>query len=406
MTTPIMAPGAYDAQEEAIRRRMKFAEALQTPTASAGQMVGNHFVPMNPLSGLVDILRSKWGAEQRQGAEQELKDLGTKRQEAMSNALRTFGEKANPSQEGLGPTNLVNDALPEEFQIGAQPQLAPRKPDLQGAYASLIESGIPQLQQMGTAGMIQLPQIAAQRQDKIDARAAEHAQKMEELRQRAEDAKATMAERLQAQKDMQAAQLAFQKENAEANRANQASMARLAASLRQPPQAQIIQTDAGPMQLVGGKAVPIVGPTGQPVGGAKGNAGQRVQDAKDALATIAMAEKLIDQATGSGLGSAIDATAGFFGKSTSGAQAGAQLKALEGDLVAKMPKMSGPQSDKDVLLYKQMAGQIGDSSVPRETKKAALRTIREIQNRYSGGGGATGSWGEPTNDGWGITPVK
>ncbi len=152
MASPIMAPGAYDAQEEAIRRRMKFAEALQTPTASSGQMVGNHFVPMNPIAGLADILRAKWGADDRKGAEQELQDLGTKRQEAMSKALRTFGEMSNPSQEGLGPTNLVNDALPEEFQIGAQTQLPARKPDMQGAYASLIESGIPQLQQFGIQG--------------------------------------------------------------------------------------------------------------------------------------------------------------------------------------------------------------------------------------------------------------
>jgi len=125
---------------------------------------------------------------------------------------------------------------------------------------------------MGTAGMIQLPQIAAQRQDKIDAREAAHAQQMEVLRQRSEDARATMAERLQAQREMQANQLAFQKENAEANRANQASMARLAASLRAPTQAQIIQTDSGPMQLVGGKAVPIVGADGKQVkaGGAGG----------------------------------------------------------------------------------------------------------------------------------------
>ena len=46
--------------------------------------------------------------------------------------------------------------------------------------------------------------------------------------------------------------------------------------------------------------------------------------------------------------------------------------------------MSGPQSDKDVLLYKQMAGQIGDPTIPAATKKAALSTIREIQNRAAG----------------------
>jgi len=159
------------------------------------------------------------------------------------------------------------------------------------------------------------------------------------------------------------------------------------AANRPERQAQIIQTEQGPMQLINGKAVPILGPDGKPVAGksaATAPASQKVKDATDALATITMAEKLVDKATGSGIGSAYDTTAAFFGQSTEGAQAAAQLKALEGDLVAKMPKMSGPQSDKDVLLYRQMAGQIGDPGVPADTKKAALKSIREMQNRYAG----------------------
>lgn len=49
-----------------------------------------------------------------------------------------------------------------------------------------------------------------------------------------------------------------------------------------------------------------------------------------------------------------------------------------------MPKMSGPQSDKDVALYKQMAGVIGDPTIPTERKMAALQTVEEIQRRYAG----------------------
>lgn len=110
----------------------------------------------------------------------------------------------------------------------------------------------------------------------------------------------------------------------------------------------------------------------------------RVREANDALQTIAQAEKLLDKSTGSYFGSAIDQGARVFGASTEGANAAAQLKALEGDLVSKMPKMSGPQSDKDVLLYKQMAGQIGDPTLPAATKKAALQAIKTLQSRYAG----------------------
>jgi hypothetical protein len=70
--------------------------------------------------------------------------------------------------------------------------------------------------------------------------------------------------------------------------------------------------------------------------------------------------------------------------STPGAQNAARLQALEGLLVSKMPKMSGPQSDKDVLLYRQMAGQVGDATIPPQTKMAALDTIEMLQRKYAG----------------------
>jgi len=49
------------------------------------------------------------------------------------------------------------------------------------------------------------------------------------------------------------------------------------------------------------------------------------------------------------------------------------------------PRMEGPQSDKDVALYRQMAGQIGDPTVPNKTKMAALDAIEELHRRYAGG---------------------
>lgn len=122
------------------------------------------------------------------------------------------------------------------------------------------------------------------------------------------------------------------------------------------------------------------------------------KDANEALALIGTARQLIPKATGSYVGAGVDQIGRVFGASTGGDTAAAQLKALEGALVAKMPKMSGPQSDKDVMLYKQMAGEIGDPTIPASRKMAALKTIEEIQQRAAGGGapaigGATGGWG-------------
>jgi hypothetical protein len=152
-----------------------------------------------------------------------------------------------------------------------------------------------------------------------------------------------------------------------------------------------------------GTARSVMGADGKPVG-----TGAAVKDAGEALQLINQAIPLLSKSTGSYGGWAVDQLAQAFGKATDGSIAAGQLKAIEGALVAKMPKMSGPQSDKDVLLYRQMAAEVGNDTVPMERKAAALETLREIQERYAGvapgssrpkpqnasqrHGGASGDW--------------
>lgn len=120
------------------------------------------------------------------------------------------------------------------------------------------------------------------------------------------------------------------------------------------------------------------------------------RDATEALNLIKQARELLPTATGSYGGVAVDQVNRVFGRATEGAKTTAKLQAIEGALVSKMPKMSGPQSDKDVALYKQMAGVVGDPTVPVEQRQSALDTIEEIQTRYAGqSGGASGSFGAP-----------
>lgn len=151
------------------------------------------------------------------------------------------------------------------------------------------------------------------------------------------------------------------------------------------PAVQIVTNQDGAVMLVNkrtGQARPAVGPDGSPVS-AKGSQ-QRVQDANDVLDLLKMAQPIVAKATSSYLGRGLDKSAQLFGMSTDGADAAAQLQAIEGMLVSKMPKMSGPQSDKDVLLYKQMAGRIGDPTVPVSQKQAAMVAIANINRRYAG----------------------
>lgn len=97
------------------------------------------------------------------------------------------------------------------------------------------------------------------------------------------------------------------------------------------------------------------------------------------------AEPLIDTATSSELGRARDAGLSVFGVSTDAGDAAAQLKTLEANLVMKMPRMEGPQSNMDQQLYKQMAAQVGDASVPASQRKAAINMLRSISSKYTGG---------------------
>lgn len=124
---------------------------------------------------------------------------------------------------------------------------------------------------------------------------------------------------------------------------------------------------------------------GQAKGEAQGGLAKKGINAMNVLETIDLADPLIDVATGSATGAAADKVAAFFGKSTSGDQAIAQLKIVQANLMTNMPRMEGPQSDRDVQLYREAAGEIGDANVPRARKKAAISMIRALQQKYTDG---------------------
>lgn len=96
------------------------------------------------------------------------------------------------------------------------------------------------------------------------------------------------------------------------------------------------------------------------------------------------AMKLLDAGpTGSGVGALTDNVLNFVGQPTSSGTAAQQLEAIGGALMANVPRMEGPQSDADVRNYKLMAGNVGDRTLPVAARKAALRTVIEIQDKYA-----------------------
>jgi hypothetical protein len=151
-----------------------------------------------------------------------------------------------------------------------------------------------------------------------------------------------------------------------------------------------VQTDANgqAVYVPNVPGLPVLDQTGKAVSykpaptAAEAKVQEKQAQAKKLPTLINEAEGLLKEATGSYLGAARDIAAATVGKSTKGAQNIASLKGIEANLILSMPRLEGPQSNLDQQLYRQAAGQIGDPTVPNETKMAALKTIKRINTQY------------------------
>jgi hypothetical protein len=144
---------------------------------------------------------------------------------------------------------------------------------------------------------------------------------------------------------------------------------------------QVIRTEAN-----AGKRSPNVIKAEQ----AEKNLGRDIERATKELADITKDGGLIDKSTGSGVGRIADIGARFVGTALEGDIASGKLKPIA-DMVLKMvPRFEGPQSDKDTQSYKEAAGQLADSSLPREIRKEAgktiLRLMKERKDQFAGEG--------------------
>lgn len=154
------------------------------------------------------------------------------------------------------------------------------------------------------------------------------------------------------------------------------------------------------------------GAVGAGAGGVFAEIQKKGANSKVVMDTLDIADSLIDAATGSLVGAGADKLAAVFGKAPDGAQAIASLKVLQAGLMLNMPRMEGPQSDRDVELYQQAAASLGDPTVPREIKKSAVTTIRQMQQKYADRASQPfqihpGAAPAKPNDtgGWSITPA-
>jgi hypothetical protein len=95
------------------------------------------------------------------------------------------------------------------------------------------------------------------------------------------------------------------------------------------------------------------------------------------------AEKLLPLGHGSGIGKAAGGLANIVGFPSEKNAVDAQLKVIGAGLTASVPRMQGPQSDKDVAMYKEAAGEVGNAGLPMNVRMAALQTVKNINKKYA-----------------------
>lgn len=104
--------------------------------------------------------------------------------------------------------------------------------------------------------------------------------------------------------------------------------------------------------------------------------------------------------TGSGLGSLYDASAAFFGKTSGSADQAAALRSVAGTITSLMPRFKGADSEADRKYYIQMAGELGDDTLPIPRRLRALTEVRKLHTKHGGVSAPTTDKPDRRRQGW------
>lgn len=105
-------------------------------------------------------------------------------------------------------------------------------------------------------------------------------------------------------------------------------------------------------------------------------------NAEDVMGAADEALKILSTGnpTGSGAGALVDKAGNFIGVPTAGSIDTGRLKTLTARMVSKMPKSTGAQTDRDIELAYDAAGNADDDTLPLEKRIAA---VNELVKTYS-----------------------
>jgi hypothetical protein len=425
----------YDLQKQLAEDRRKKFLAQSEYQGPQGQMVGGHFVAPNALEYLAAGLRSIGGMAGESMAGNELKQIESQRTEGTKKALANFlrqsqGTPESAPADGMGPTMpAVKPNIQGAYgALMESPDASLRQMGIQGqlSFAQKQAEKAQQAEQMKMlAGMTPQQAIAAgvspelvkqyaesknYGRAKVDWKDAngslvpvtEYGDRPEGIGQ-IEKTGNPYTDMLVRGQDGQIVQ-----NTPLINVKTQLAQAGRSAPSQAQPYFQPVQTAQGVMAFNArtGRVEPVMSQQGQAVIGAAADpalqgqiAGAKESGEQSAklktentknlkrssamLSQIEQAEALLNQnPTESGIGSFVDAAGRMVGVSSKSAQIAGQLEAISGWLTSNVPRMEGAQSNVDLQNYQAMAGKVGDRTIPVPERLAALKGVRQLQEKY------------------------
>jgi hypothetical protein len=109
----------------------------------------------------------------------------------------------------------------------------------------------------------------------------------------------------------------------------------------------------------------------------------KAQQGNTVLDLASRAKTILPQATSGMISSLATMATDAFGVPTNKSAADAQLRVIGGQLTMAQPRMEGPQSDADRLLYQQMSADVANPNKPYQTRLNALQTVIDLNQKYA-----------------------
>jgi hypothetical protein len=391
-------------QQQQILRQQKMAEMLmqQGMQQPQGQMVSGRYVAPSIFQNLAGLANTYMGQRGIEKAEQAQLDLAKRLRADETSAMADFmqekqGRPAEMFAAQAGPT-------PTGGNIPLQESRAAIAPNPQGAYANLLQNpkASTRLQNMAFTKLTEGPMKVGLEDTLLDPftmkpvytgagkpRAPLQIDTGTAIELRDPNNPTVVLQRIpKSMSPADAARLAD--EGITGYGGGGQSMVRTGAPVGQPMGQPQGQPAFAPSTLPAYQNDPMLSPKQNRELALEFSKkqGANVVNAKDSFELMKEAGKILaSDAPSSGFLSNVTTTVGEafnlpFGARKQESEADAQLKMLSGALTMKQPRFEGPQGVLDVILYQKLAGDLGNTNIPNESRLATMKQMVNLQKKY------------------------